>query len=107
MSSVLVGSSQNFSGGDMKKTLASMGSFLLVVGFAKPAVTATKYFAVQKTLSPFSASAATLTSAQRADVKRVVHANPNAEKFIFKGITFASQPTSENIKVGKRAKAAC
>lgn len=36
-----------------------------------------------------------------------VEANPNAEKFICTGIRYTSQPMSENIKVRKRAKAAC
>ncbi len=37
----------------------------------------------------------------------MVDANPDAEKFICTGIRFASAPTSENITVRARAKAAC
>jgi hypothetical protein len=63
--------------------------------------------AVQKTLSPFESSATGLSSAQRAEIKRVVDANPAAEKFICTGIRYYDQPMSVNIKVRKRAKAAC
>ena len=91
----------------MKKFLALVGSLLFVLGFATPAVTATKYTVNQKTLASFTASATGLTTLQRSQVKAAVEANPNAEKFICTGIRYVSQPMSENIKVRKRAKAAC
>ena len=91
----------------MKKFLALVGSLLFVLGFATPAVTATKYTVNQKTLASFTASAIGLTTLQRSQVKAAVEANPNAEKFICTGIRYVSQPMSENIKVRKRAKAAC
>ena len=91
----------------MRKYLAIVSSaLLLVVGFA-PASAATKYSVNQKTLATFSSSATGLTSMQKAQVKATVEANPNAEKFICTGIRYVSQPLSENIKVRKRAKAAC
>ena len=61
----------------------------------------------QKTLSPFGGSATALTPQQKSQVRAAVEANPNAEKFICTGIRFESAPTSENITVRKRAKAAC
>jgi len=61
----------------------------------------------QKTLAKFSSSATTLTTQQKSQVKAAVEANPNATKFICTGIRYVSQPLSENIKVRKRAKAAC
>jgi hypothetical protein len=64
-------------------------------------------FAVQKTLTAFGSTATTLTSQQKAQVKAAVEANPDAEKFICTGIRYFSQPTSVNIMVRKRAKAAC
>lgn len=91
----------------MKKLLALLASLALVVGFSTPAVTATKYTVVQKTLSAFSSSATGLTAAQRLQVKQAVDANPTAEKFICTGIRFESAPMSQNITVRKRAKAAC
>lgn len=91
----------------VRASIGMISSLALVFGFATPAATATKYVAVQKTLSPFSSSATSLTSTQRAEVRRVVEANPDAEKFICTGIRYFSQPMSENIKVRARAKAAC
>jgi hypothetical protein len=61
----------------------------------------------QKTLASFSSTSTTLTNLQRSQVKAAVEANPNATKFICTGIRYVSQPMSENIKVRKRAKAAC
>jgi hypothetical protein len=91
----------------MKKILSLLGSAALVIGLATPAANATNYSVVQKTLSSFSSAATSLTSAQRAEVRRVVEQNPTAEKFICTGIRFESAPMSENITVRKRAKAAC
>jgi M6 family metalloprotease-like protein len=91
----------------VRKVIALFGSLVLVVGFATPAVSATKYTTNQRTLSAFTFSATGLTNLQRAQVKAAVEANPNAEKFICTGIRFVSQPMSENIKMRKRAKAAC
>jgi hypothetical protein len=61
----------------------------------------------QRTLASFSSTATTLTTQQKAQVEAAVEANPNATKFICTGIRYVSQPMSENIKVRKRAKAAC
>jgi hypothetical protein len=92
----------------MKKLLALISALLLVASFATPAQSAgAKYTVYQKTLSSFSSTATTLTSQQKAQVKAAVEANPAAEKFICTGIRYFSQPMSENIKVRKRAKAAC
>jgi hypothetical protein len=92
----------------MRRSLAVLSSFLLVVGFSVPAQssgTAPKPY--QKTLSTFSGDSTTLTAAQRNQIRVAVEANPNAEKFICTGIRFATQPMSVNIMVRKRAKAAC
>jgi hypothetical protein len=69
--------------------------------------TSVKLVADQKTLASFSSTSTTLTNLQRSQVKAAVEANPNATKFICTGIRYVSQPMSENIKVRKRAKAAC
>ena len=91
----------------MKKLLIGLVSLsVLLVGFV-PAQAAGEYVARQKTLSGFSGSTTTLTSALRAEVKQAVDANPYAEKFICTGIRLESQPMSLNIVVRKRAKAAC
>jgi len=63
--------------------------------------------ASQKTLASYADTVTALTAQQRAQVKAAVQANPNATKFICTGVRYVSQPTSENIKVLKRAKAAC
>ena len=91
----------------MKKLLIGLVSLsVLLVGFV-PAQAAGEYVARQKTLSGFSGSTTTLTSAQRAEVKQAVDENPYAEKFICTGIRLEGQPMSLNIVVRKRAKAAC
>ena len=91
----------------MKKLLIGLVSLsVLLVGFV-PAQAAGEYVARQKTLSVFSGSTTTLTSALRAEVKQAVDANPYAEKFICTGIRLEGQPMSLNIIVRKRAKAAC
>jgi hypothetical protein len=69
--------------------------------------TSVKLVADQKTLASFSSTSTTLTNLQRSQVKAAVEANLNATKFICTGIRYFSQPMSENIKVRKRAKAAC
>jgi hypothetical protein len=66
-----------------------------------------KLIAKQRTLASFSETSTTLTTKQKSQVKAAVEANPNATKFICTGIRYVSQPMSENIKVRKRAKAAC
>jgi hypothetical protein len=66
-----------------------------------------KLIANQRTLASFSETSTTLTSMQKSQVKAAVEANLNATKFICTGIRYVSQPMSENIKVRKRAKAAC
>src|SRR6056300_354239 len=91
-----------------RKVAAIVSAVLLATSFATPAHSAgVKYSVYQKTLATFSETATTLTSQQRAQVKAAVDANPTAEKFICTGIRYFSQPMSENIKVRKRAKAAC
>jgi len=86
--------------------------------FADPTLTSSKtqepkndstpsLVASQKTLASYSETVTALTAQQRAQVKTAVEANPNATKFICTGIRYVSQPMSENIKVRKRAKAAC
>lgn len=92
----------------MKKSFAVIASLLLAVSFATPAQSAgAKYSVYQKTLTAFSSSVTTLSSQQKVQVKAAVNANPTAEKFICTGIRYFSQPTSENIMVRQRAKAAC
>ena len=60
----------------MKKLLIGLVSLsVLLVGFV-PAQAAGEYVARQKTLSGFSGSTTTLTSAQRAEVKQAVDENP-------------------------------
>ena len=91
----------------MKKLIVGVLSAAVLAFGLVPAQAATEYVATQKTLASFSASATGLTILQRSQVKAAVEANPNAEKFICTGIRYVSQPMSENIKVRKRAKAAC
>lgn len=92
----------------MKKLFAIAASFVLVATLSTPAQSAgTNYSVDQKTLAAFSSSATILTTQQKAQVKAAVDANPDAEKFICTGIRYYSQPTSVNIMVRKRAKAAC
>jgi hypothetical protein len=91
----------------LKKLLIGLVSLsVLLFGFV-PAQAAGEYVARQKTLSGFSGSTTTLTSALRAEVKQAVDENPYAEKFICTGIRLEGQPMSLNIVVRKRAKAAC
>jgi hypothetical protein len=95
-------------GGSMRKVIALVSSLLLVATLATPAQSAEADYSVdQKTLATFSSSATTLTTQQKAQVKATVEANPTAEKFICTGIRYYDQPTSVNITVRKRAKAAC
>ncbi len=92
----------------MRRLIGFLASLVLVVTFATPAQSAgAKYTVYQKTLASFSSTATALTSQQKAQVKAAVDANPTAEKFICTGIRYFSQPMSVNIKVRKRAKAAC
>lgn len=91
----------------MKKLIIGVLSAAVLAFGLVPAQAATEYLVNQKTLASFTASATGLTTLQRSQVKAAVEANPNAEKFICTGIRYVSQPMSENIKVRKRAKAAC
>lgn len=61
----------------------------------------------QRTLASFDSSSTSLSNQQKAQIKAAVESNPSADKFVCTGIRFVSQPMSENIKVRKRAKAAC
>ena len=61
----------------------------------------------QKTLATFKSNVTALTTLQKTQVKAILDANPDAEKFICTGIRYYSQPMSVNIMVRKRAKAAC
>jgi len=89
-----------------KLIIGVLSASVLAFGLV-PAQAATEYLVNQKTLASFTASATGLTTLQKSQVKAAVEANPNAEKFICTGIRYVSQPMSENIKVRKRAKAAC
>ncbi len=92
----------------MRKLLALILSVFLVLGFGVTAQSSgVKYKVYQRTLATFSGNATALTDAQRAQVRRAVEENPDAEKFVCTGIRFHSQPMSINIMVRKRAKAAC
>ena len=92
----------------MRKLLALVLSVLMVLGFGVTAQSSgAKYKVYQRTLATFSGNATALTDAQRAQVRRAVEENPDAEKFVCTGIRFHSQPMSINIMVRKRAKAAC
>jgi hypothetical protein len=62
---------------------------------------------VQKTLTSYSAGVVPLSNRQKAEIESLVESNPAADKFVCTGIRFASAPTSENVLVRKRAKAAC
>ena len=79
---------------------------MFLVGIA-PAKATGEYVVQQKTLATFISDATTLTPQQKAQVKAAVDSNPYAEKFICTGIRYYDQPTSVNITVRKRAKAAC
>jgi len=91
----------------VKKLIIGVLSAAVLAFGLVPAQAATEYLVNQKTLASFTASATGLTTLQKSQVKAAVEANPNAEKFICTGIRYVSQPMSENIKVRKRAKAAC
>lgn len=91
----------------MKRLFAAVVTVVLgSLVFSAPAE-AVSYQVSQKTLTPFSGSVTTLTAKQKAEVKAAVDANPEAEKFICTGIRYESDPTSVNIMVRARAKAAC
>jgi M6 family metalloprotease-like protein len=107
MAGVFLARLETLIGGIMKKFLAAIVGLSILIFGLTPAQAETRYVANQKTLSAFTASATGLTAKQRAEVKAAVEANPYAEKFICTGIRYVSQPMSENIKVRKRAKAAC
>lgn len=93
--------------GAMKKRQVVIGVLILMVGFISPSNATTEYEVFQRTLSPFSGTATTLTSIQKSQIKSAVDANLTAEKFICTGIKFKSAPMSENKVVRARAKAAC
>jgi hypothetical protein len=60
-----------------------------------------------KTLSDFSGSTTTLSSAQKSQIRSVLSKSDGNTKFICTGIRYYNQPMSDNIKVRARAKAAC
>ena len=60
-----------------------------------------------KTLSDFSGSTTTLSSAQKSQIRSVLSKSDGSAKFICTGIRYYNQPLTENIKVRARAKAAC
>jgi hypothetical protein len=60
-----------------------------------------------KTLSDFSGSTTTLSSAQKSQTRSVLSKSDGNTKFICTGIRYSNQPLTENIKVRARAKAAC
>jgi hypothetical protein len=92
----------------MRKLLALLLSVFMVLGFGVAAQsTGAKSKVYQQTLATFNGDATSLTEAQRAQVRKAVQENPDAEKFVCTGIRFQSQPMSVNIMVRKRAKAAC
>lgn len=91
----------------MKKFLVLAIGVVLVLAGNLPAQSNVSLVAFQKTLTPFFGSSTSLSSAQKAEVKRAVEDNPFAEKFICTGIRYFSQPMSVNIMVRKRAKEAC
>lgn len=92
----------------MRKLLALLLSVFMVLGFGVAAQsTGVKSKVYQQTLATFNGDATSLTEAQRAQVRKAVEDNPDAEKFVCTGIRFQSQPMSVNIMVRKRAKAAC
>lgn len=95
-------------GGSMRKFLALVSTALLAASFVTPAAGAAGKFTVnQRTLASFSGTSTALTVQQQAQVKASIEASPEAEKFICTGIRLLSQPTSANILIRKRAKAAC
>jgi hypothetical protein len=60
-----------------------------------------------KTLSDFSGSTTSLSSAQKSQIRSVLSKSDGNTKFICTGIRYYNQPMSDNIKVRARAKAAC
>jgi hypothetical protein len=60
-----------------------------------------------KTLSDFSGSTTSLSSAQKSQIRSVLSKSDGNTKFICTGIRYFNQPLTENIKVRARAKAAC
>lgn len=93
----------------MKSKVVAIAFTLLlsVVSIATPVQSATTYSVKQSTLSAFTGSSTSLSAQQKAQIEKLVRENGSAEKFICTGIRLASQPTSVNLEVRKRAKAAC
>lgn len=93
----------------MKKLISMIAvtTALMASAVAALPAQAANYQVAQKTLSVFSGSSTSLTTKQKAEVKAAVEASPDAEKFICTGIRYVNDPTSVNIMVRARAKAAC
>lgn len=93
----------------MAKYLRALALGVVVTLLASISVPAQaqQYQVVQRTLAPFAGGVTSLTAQQKQQIKDVVQANPDAEKFICTGIRFVSDPTSVNITVRSRAKQAC
>ena len=90
----------------MKRLITSLAALTCAIMSINP-VAAASYTVSQKTLASFSEAATGLTRQQKEQVRGVIAANPQATKFVCTGIRYQSQPMSENLKVRKRAKAAC
>jgi hypothetical protein len=60
-----------------------------------------------KTLASFSSRGTTLSNSQKSQIRSVLAKSDGNTKFICTGIRYFDQPMSDNIKVIKRAKAAC
>ena len=90
------------------RSIAFVVSLLLsAASIATPVQAADSYLVIQSTLPAFSGSATSLSAKQKTQIEKLVRENGSAEKFICTGIRLASQPTSVNLQVRKRAKAAC
>jgi hypothetical protein len=60
-----------------------------------------------KTLASFSSRGTTLSNSQKSQIRSVLAKSDGNTKFICTGIRYFDQPMRDNIKVRKRAKAAC
>jgi hypothetical protein len=60
-----------------------------------------------KTLASFSSRGTTLSNSQKSQIRSVLAKSDGNTKFVCTGIRYFDQPMSDNIKVIKRAKAAC
>lgn len=91
----------------MKSLISLLAALSMIFVGTAPSQASADYSVTQKTLSDAIGRAIELNTRQKAEIRAVVTANPNAEKFICTGIRLEGQPERMNLVVRKRAKVAC